>query len=58
MSDLAAGCVCGRCDPACKFRLLASCCGACMVDSPHFDPNGETPTECWARVAEATAAKA
>lgn len=33
--EIAHGCLCGGCDPACRFRPFKTCCGACMADSPH-----------------------
>lgn len=38
-AELAAGCFCGNCNPACRYRPLRSCCGACMVGTP-FDLDG------------------
>ena len=45
---LAAGCLCGQCDPICKYALFRPCCGACRNEGRGADAG-------WAARHDATA---
>lgn len=37
LDKLAAGCLCGQCDPICKYALFRPCCGACRNEGRGAD---------------------